>query len=279
MHLQKHSDFIALKPRFSSGIWLLKNARFPACFFLVDANWALMVHIVVAQVENPPQNKRTSETIFSARIWVLVVLGSVGPFLGWGLGWFFSFDCCSSSCYCSCYYVVLGLFWWFIVFVYLLLICGCWFVVVDLLLICCWCVVDLLLICCWFVVVDLLVIFLGLFFCSFCFSCFGGRVYGSIFFCFLFKREKTVPPIKTGHFCLFSECLPWFLPSFFHPLFHSLSISSYYLCFFLPCFYDLIFYLFIGRMIRYMKQDNMKKWMRKNKKYTQKLQNTKNVKQ
>ena len=59
--LETNSVLIGLKPLFSAGIGVLKNARFCARF--LDTNWARMVHTVLSQLKQNQKNTSGS-TIF-----------------------------------------------------------------------------------------------------------------------------------------------------------------------------------------------------------------------
>ena len=155
-------------------MWL--KCGFYECFWLIfccgwaTTNWALIGHIVVAQVE-------TKQILLKPRFF-LKESGFWGFWVQWGLlGHLYILSVrgvglSSSFCCRSCYSVVFVLFWCSVLF------CCRFFVVVSLLLFlcCCWIscccgwfvvvVVDILLfliICCWFVVVvDCLSLFLVL---------------------------------------------------------------------------------------------------------------------
>ena len=137
-HLLTIIDLMSLKSLFVCRNSDFENGMVLFLFFVV-ANWALLVHIVVAQVENKTTKKQLLKPFF-AGIWVLGVLGSVGSFwaplcfFGGGFG-FLLFCCC-----CFVVVVVIVLF----LFLLLLLFCCCFVVVLLLFVLFC-----LLFICCW----------------------------------------------------------------------------------------------------------------------------------
>ena len=91
-----------------------------------------------------------------------------------------------------------------------------------------------------------------------------------VHFLSLFLIEKPCFPPQKGHFFVFSQCFPFFLPSLFSPPPFSLSLSlslcfsflSSFLLVFLFCFLFVscfgLFFLFLSSVLLFLEKNNIK---------------------